>query len=223
MGVPEPEGEIARLRGSSRSLSEVSSGGSSGSSPCRSRTGFALEFTTLSQPDTSIRSATGEQLAGYPKLKELWGNGNMPKKLEWYDIPAQWAFVIIGIGGGLWLAVLYAAVARKRYAWDEASRTLTLPGGATLTPADLEDVDKRKWDEYIVFMKVKPSHPTLGGRELKLDLYRYSPLEAWVLEMERTAFPERAEKEAAEEAAGTEATARSEPGRPRPGCGPHCP
>jgi hypothetical protein len=197
---------MARLKVSSRSLSEVEQRRLEWLESLQIAHRLRPEFTTLSQPDTSIKSATGEQLAGYPELNQRWGNGNMPKKLEWYDIPAQWAFVIIGLGGGLWLLVLYAMVARKRYSWDETSKTLTLPGGTTLTPADLEDVDKRKWDKYIVFLKVKPTHPTLDGRELKVDLYRYSPLEVWVLEMERTAFPERAEKEAADEAdAGAEA------------------
>ncbi|MEZ6210689.1 MAG: hypothetical protein R3B46_05480 [Phycisphaerales bacterium] len=41
-------------------------------------------------------------------------------------------------------------------------------------------LDKRKWDKYYAFLKV-------DGRpdELKLDLYRYVPLEEWVLDMWR--------------------------------------
>jgi hypothetical protein len=185
VSVADPVGELARLRGVSRSLSVAEQR--------RLEWLEALEVvghvkaaqTTVSDPDKK-----------FAELEKQWSTGNMPKKLEWYDIPAQWAFVVIGLGGGLWLSLLYAMVARKKYAWDEATRTLTLSGGATLTPTDLEDVDKRKWDKYIVFLKVKPSHAAMGGQELKLDLYRYAPLEEWVLAMEREAFPERSEEQA---------------------------
>jgi hypothetical protein len=138
------------------------------------------EYTKLADPNKK-----------WTELSAQWATGGQPKALEWYDIPVQWTFVAIGLGGAAWLAFLYLMVARVKYQWDETSRTLTLPTGATLTPADLEDVDKRKWDKYIVFLKIKPAHAGLGGRELKLDLYRYAPLESWILEMERAAFPDR--------------------------------
>ena len=38
-------------------------------------------------------------------------------------------------------------------------------------------------------LKIKPGSHALAGSEVKLDLLRYVPLEDWVLEMERTAFP----------------------------------
>ncbi len=73
--------------------------------------------------------------------------------------------------------------------------TLGLPGGHSLTPADLTDVDKRKWDKFFVSLVVKPGHATLGGKEVALDLLRYEPLEDWVLEMEKAAFPDRVKAE----------------------------
>lgn len=133
----------------------------------------------------------------YEELKKEWLSGNKakaaPKPLAGYDIPVQWVFVVIGFGGGGYLMLLVAMVSRRKYRWDEASKTLTLPGGATLTPADIEDFDKRKWDKFLIFLKIKPGHATLGGQELRLDLLRHFPLEQWVLEMERIAFPERAQ------------------------------
>jgi hypothetical protein len=147
------------------------------------------QFTTIDDP-----------AASYTELKQKWttaqGTGrNAPKPLGAYDIPVQWLFVIVGFGGGAWMAWLFIAVKRIRYQWDPAGQVLHLPGrggSGSLTPADIEEFDKRKWDKFLVFLKIRPSHPTLGGRELKLDLYRYAKLESWILEMERTAFPEAA-------------------------------
>ena len=39
------------------------------------------------------------------------------------------------------------------------------------------------------FLKIKAGSHALAGSEVKLDLLRYVPLEEWVLEMEKTAFP----------------------------------
>ncbi|MEM9663257.1 MAG: hypothetical protein AAF937_13230, partial [Planctomycetota bacterium] len=40
----------------------------------------------------------------------------------------------------------------------------------------------------------------LGGKEIKLDLYQYSPLEDWCVEMHKHARPEDFEDEAQDEA-----------------------
>lgn len=149
------------------------------------------ERTRMSEPDKT-----------YAALKQQWttsGGGPVqaPKKLSKLDIAVQWVIAAVGIGGALWFLVLFAGVARVRYRWDEGTRTLHLPDGNTLTPSDIEEFDKRKWDKYLIFLKVRGTHATLGGRELKLDLYRYSPLETWVLDMEKTAFPDRAAGETA--------------------------
>lgn len=155
------------------------------------------EFTQLAveEADGTVRS---DPQARYEQLKQEWtttqGTGkNAPKALASYDIPVQWLFVVIGFGGGAWMAGLFIAVKRIRYSWDAEKQVLHLPIGGvehTLTPADIEEFDKRKWDKYLVFLKIKPEHPTLGGREIKLDLYRYAHLETWILAMEKTAFPE---------------------------------
>jgi hypothetical protein len=147
------------------------------------------ERTTMNDPE-----------GAYKALSKIWvegeGSGSkpkpQPKELASFDLPLQWAIVVIGFGGAAYLLVLYIGARAKRYSWDQATRTLTLPGGEKLTPADLEDVDKRKWDKFLVFLKINPGHPSLAGQEVKLDLLRYKPLEDWILEMERTAFPDRA-------------------------------
>ena len=55
--------------------------------------------------------------------------------------------------------------------------------------ADVFRVDKRKWDKFIVFLRIKGSHPQLGGQEVRIDTYQHSLVEDWVLAMEEKAFP----------------------------------
>jgi hypothetical protein len=119
-----------------------------------------------------------------------------PKPLTRWDIPSQWLILAVCWAVAAWMIVLLIRTAAQRYTWDPVQKRLTLPDGSSLTPADLDDVDKRKWDKFLVFLKVKPGHERLGGREVRLDLYRHDRLESWVLEMERLAFPDRAEKPA---------------------------
>lgn len=153
-----------------------------------------LDSLTLVNQLDPQHTATVNPEQTWKELQERWtgstGARNAPKPLSWYDIPVQWLFVAVGFGGGAWLAFLWIMVARQKYTWQEGSKTLGLPGGQTITPADLEDVDKRKWDKFLVYLRLRAPHP-LSGKELKLDLYRHAPLEAWVLELEREAFPDR--------------------------------
>jgi hypothetical protein len=180
VSVENPREDLARLKTMERSLSD----------PEKRRKEWleSLEVIGRLSPDATRLPEPDRR---YAELQKQWATGGQPKPLEWYDIPVQWLFVLIGIGGALWLAGLFLAVARKRYRWDPEAPALHLPGGQVITPADLEDVDKRRWDKFLVYLRLKPAHPTLGGRELKLDLYRYAPLESWVLELERAAFPGR--------------------------------
>ncbi len=145
----------------------------------------------------------------FEELQKKWttdkGARAAPKELGEYDISIQWLLTALGLGAGLLLVLHILRVSRRKYTWDAGAQRLTLPSGQSLVPADIEDFDKRKWDKFLIFLKVLPSHPTLGGRELRLDLYHHDPLESWVLEMERVRFPERAQEEAkpADEAAAS--------------------
>lgn len=180
VSVENPREELARLKTASRSLSEPEQRRKEWLESLEVIGRLSPEHTRIAEPDRR-----------YAELQKQWATGGQPKPLEWYDIPVQWLFVAIGIGGALWLAGLFISVARQRYRWDPEAPALHLPGGGIITPADLEDVDKRRWDKFLVYLRLKPTHPTLGGREIKLDLYRYAPLESWVLELERAAFPGR--------------------------------
>ena len=123
-------------------------------------------------------------------LEQIWTTTSQPKPLASYDIPVQWLFTFLGFGGGLWMLIHIIAVASKKYTWEPASMRLSVPGGASVVPGDVEVFDRRKWDKFLVYLKIKSDHPQLGGKEIKLDLYQYEPLESWYLEMHRAARPE---------------------------------
>jgi hypothetical protein len=139
------------------------------------------EFTRIEQPDKELE-----------RLDAIWKTRGQPKPLAKWDLPVQWLFVIVGIGGGLALAFLVLRVKSRTYGWEPAEQRLFLADGSSLVPADIAEFDKRKWDKFLIFLKVKPGHRPNGGREIRLDLLRYVPLEEWVLAMERTAYPEHA-------------------------------
>jgi hypothetical protein len=141
----------------------------------------------------AVRTNTHDAWGG---LKSQWQKeGAAPASvapLSSYDIPVQWLLFVLCAGVTAWLLVLLLSVARRKYGWEPGEQRLSLPDGSTLVPAEVEDFDKRRWDKFLIFLKIKPGHATHGGREIKLDLYRHHPLEDWVLAMEKTAFPERA-------------------------------
>lgn len=151
----------------------------------------------LNPASTTIADPAKDHAELQPKFSSATGQASIPKKLESYDIPVQW--LIFGVCSVI-AAVMYAfavVVSRTRYGWDPDTKELTLPSGETLRIEDVEDFDRRKWEKFLMFVRIVPAHPTLGGRELKLDLLRSEPLERWVVEMEHTRFPGRAESEVA--------------------------
>lgn len=122
----------------------------------------------------------GDPVKRLGELQAQWANKNPPKPLSAYDIPAQWVICAGGLGAGGWILLLVTRVSTKKYRFDPGSLRLTLPDGRTVVPGDIAEVDKRKWDKYFVTFVLK------GGKgSMTLDLLRYSPLEAWVLEMEK--------------------------------------
>lgn len=150
--------------------------------------------------EDSVKSANDDPRARLAELATKWETANTPKPLAAYDIPSQWIILVVCWGLGFWLLSILLKVLTTKYRWDASELCLHLPGGATLTPDDLEEIDKRKWDKFLVFLKIKSEHSRLGGKELRLDLYRHDPLESWILEMERVAFPEEAAESAGQEA-----------------------
>lgn len=122
------------------------------------------------------------------RLDEFWKANKPPTPLSGFDMAFQYVFMAVGFGGGLWLilTVLKAASNAKQISWDAGAMKLSLPGGKSVTPSDIADIDKREWHKYFCTLVTK------GGSSHRLDLLRYEPLESWVLELERAVFPDRA-------------------------------
>ncbi|MBC7771317.1 MAG: hypothetical protein H7210_02365 [Pyrinomonadaceae bacterium] len=121
-------------------------------------------------------------------LNAFWGSTKKtPSALEFYDLPSQWVFVVIGFGGGLYVLFLLVRASLHKYQFAPQENRLVLPGGVSILPTDLKDLDKRRWHKFFVTLNLK------NGKSYPLDLLRYVPLEEWILKMEKAAFPDAAD------------------------------
>ncbi len=132
------------------------------------------------------------------QLSVKWKSQQPPPPLQAYDLPLQWSFVVIGFGLGAVVIVNMLRSASRKYSWEPATTTLTLPDGRRVTPEMLADVDKRKWHKYFCTLVFNDGSPSA-----EMDLLKYQGLEEWVLTLERVRFPDRA-AEAEAEAPATE-------------------
>ncbi len=157
---------------------------------------LSAENTTY--PRTDFRKENGSQVAvgsADQRLEQLTkkyvtpdGNAaKSPSPLSKHDIPTQWAIMLAGFAICLYMLWVWMKAKSKAFGWEPSTHTLTLPSGISLTPADIAEFDKSKWDKLFIHLHIKPEHKELGGKALELDLLRYVPVEAWVLEMERVA------------------------------------
>lgn len=152
------------------------------------------QFTTIPRENSYERVTDSE--TRFEELRSVWGEAKTTKKenpLAVWDIPSQWLIMAVGLGIGAYILVNFLRGVTRKYSWDPAAKRLTLHAGQTITPADLAEVDKRKWHKFYVTLGIKPSHAELGGKRVEIDLYRYNHLEEWILEMEKIAFPQAAE------------------------------
>lgn len=97
-----------------------------------------------------------------------------------YDIPLQYIFLVASSALSIWLITLLVRVIPRRYRFDTDSLTLTTPEGDSFTPDRIVDVDRRKWDKFLLFIRLEGEE-----QERRFDLYRYIPLEDWLLAMEK--------------------------------------
>lgn len=218
VSVPNPAQTLetlSRERAEGRSLSDVR----------LTRLDWLSALRIINQLDESVtvyESGDSERdpQTRFAKLEERWSGEGTPSPLTSYDVPVQWALFYVCTLVGLALFARVAWVARRPYWWEPDEKRLTLPDGSTLTPGDIEDVDKAKWHKFKVQVKVRPEHERHGGKWIMLDLYTTKQLEGWFLDMERTAFPEQAAEDA--EAAPTDESAGSEAAHAhaRPGAEP---
>jgi len=207
-GVLDPKGTLAELRG--RDITQISE-------VDRAKREWleALAVPGLGMLDAE-HTAMRDPQAELGRLDEYFAKNNAPAGLSAYDIPMQWLIVVVCWGLGLYMLALFAMVRSRRYSWDATTRTLTLPGGEQIAPNDLnpeEPADLSKWHKFIIWLLPRSGHDRLTA-PIKLDLFRYAPLEDWVRDLVRGARPdfefpdERKKREEAEaEAAAAGAVA----------------
>lgn len=205
--VPNPTEELARL---SQSEQRQRNGADAANtqSPRRLRAIMLNTRLTWLEALSRIgqvnpeRTAIDNPRAELVSLKAELSTAAQPKPLSRWDIPSQWAIMAVCWALALFLIVRALGVVSRKYRWQAETMTLTLPGGASITPDDLEEIDKRKWDKFIVFLKIKGSHASLGGQEVRCDTYQHDELEEWILAMERKAFGTQEGDEAAKSGTG---------------------
>lgn len=185
VGVEDPRAELEQLEQRAREARRTGSGSLSDVEQAKYE--WLRSLQRLWQLDSAPERIEPDRQTQLAQLRQRWERESPPKPLSGLDLAFQWVFVVVGFGGGIWMLGVLARASRTVYRWDPDHKRLTLPDNTSITPDDLSDVDKRKWHRYFVTLILK------DGRTLKLDLLRYSPLEQWILELERTAFPDRAD------------------------------
>ncbi len=214
-GVPDPKAELARLRAEKASIEaallQAETSGLTRQKNQQQMLVQRLEWLTALSRVGDLDPAHTAYANTNPRerLNELqtkWATQNQPKPLQTYDIPLQWVIFAAGAGGALYILLLIGMVSRRVYQYEPETMTLTLPCGKKITPSDIKEVDKRKWDKFFVFLHLKE-----GGSPRRLDLLRAKGLEGWILEMEKKTEgyepPPAAPEEPAEAGAGAAAGA----------------
>lgn len=125
--------------------------------------------------ETFFANPTGTLAA----LTTAHSTASTPKPLSQFDIPVQYLIMGAGLIVSLWIVFHVVKTRRVSYAYEPSTMTLELPDGRKITPAMIEDVDKRQWHKFLVTL-----HFVDDAKSAKLDLLVHVPLEEWVLEME---------------------------------------
>lgn len=146
----------------------------------QARNARELERRDAGETPEPTRTVFADPRERLEALEQLNATRSQAKPLSAYDMPLQYVFMIGGLLGAGWMAALVVRVRGRVYTFDPGAHAITTPDNARIDPATLESVDKRKWDKFLVFVR-------LAGEsdERKLDLYRHQPLEDWVLEVEK--------------------------------------
>ncbi|MDF1869587.1 MAG: hypothetical protein P1U30_04275 [Phycisphaerales bacterium] len=192
--VTDPESELARLKESEERRRNATDAQNQSSNRRLRATMYntrlewlqALQTVSQLTPEYTTIENPGETLTS---LQAKWTSADsIPKPLKSYDIPSQWGILVICWGVGAWMLLNIFKVITQKFSWDAETMTFTVPGGIEITPAHLEEVDKRKWDKFIVFLKLNSTHPSHAGKEIKVDTYQHALVEDWILAMEKKAM-----------------------------------
>ncbi len=195
----DPKVALTQLRGQDASLRTAAANDASAAGRAAATELAKMEWlaalSRVGRLTEARTSSTNPELSNAREtLKTLntqWTGKERPNPLKDFDLPLQWLFFGIGYVGAAYFAWLILSRRSKVYTWDDEAKRLTLPkgvgGGRSFTPADLVEVDKRQWHKYYVTLG------TADGVKTTLDLQSHVPVEDWVLEMEKIAFPESQE------------------------------
>lgn len=207
--VTDPNEELARLSGTEQRQRNAADAANTSStrhlraSMLNARLVWLQSLDRIGRLDPE-RTTIENPRAELERLQTELATASRPKPLSAFDIPMQWLIMAVCWALAAYMLFRMVGVAMRKYRWNPATMALTLPDGSTITPDDLEEVDKRKWDKFIVFLKIKDSHPALGGQEVRCDTYQHDELEEWILAMERKAFGSQEDDDATEpETAGS--------------------
>ncbi len=215
VSVPDPEASLADLVDRQKSTMGISDMEINRLTWLR-----ALSVVGKLDPQFTTYTDDGGERDPDSRLQELEAesksNKSTPTAVHKFDIAVQWLIFGVCMTVVLWCVLVVLRTASKRYSYDSATKTLTLPGGKSFTVDDIEDVDKRRWHKFYATIKIREDHPSLAGKAIEFDLYRRASIEDWVLEMERTRFPDRIEPEEQDSEEGTAQEDASEPAEEQP-------
>jgi hypothetical protein len=201
VAVENPRAAFAELEGRERDLNAAAQG-KSGPGGISSRVAnFELarlhwlrSLKRVWRIDSAPDRLEKDLQAQLASLTATWKTTTPPKPLDAFDLLFQWVFVALGYGSAAWLVITLIRARARTFTWDPDQHRLTLPSGAAITPDAIAEFDKRKWHKLFITLNLK------DGSSHTLDLLRYVPLEAWVLELEKIVNPP-ADEPAAEQPA----------------------
>ncbi len=182
--VPDPRGRLAELR--QKDLLELSGFDRKQKEWLES---LAIPGLGMLDADHTVFRDAQQRL---DDLSEKFKTRPNMAKLSTYDILMQWIILVICWGLALVIFLWMLLVASKKYRWDEQALVLILPNGTEIKPGDLDPDDPAnltKWHKFIIFLN-PASGSSLGRKPIKLDLFRYEPLEAWVIKLVKAADPD---------------------------------
>ncbi|MCA9311624.1 MAG: hypothetical protein KDA21_10490 [Phycisphaerales bacterium] len=138
------------------------------------------QFTNDESPASEKRTTFENASEVHAALDARFASAENPNPLSTLDIPIQWAITLVGMVGAALVSLTFIRASLRTYRYEPDSHRLHFPDKRSATPEELEYIDKRKWDKFFVYVKIKGE-----SDEIKLDLLKYEPLETWVLEMEK--------------------------------------
>lgn len=190
--VPDPAGTLEQLRAQGEALAPASAQAARRAwLVSLSRLHNLSSLTAQNNAELARRTSDPSHRADTPTMfldpgATLDGLGtrlqgkNVPTPLAAYDIPLQYLFMVLGFGGAAWMIVFLMRCKATVFRYDPEAKRLTLPDGRSFVPSEISEIDKREWHKYFMTFRLAG-----GGKPVRLDLLRFTPLENWALEMEK--------------------------------------